>query len=339
MRYLLLFLLASFLISPSWGAEKKRLLIIGNSYTFYNRLPDVIQAIANAERYPMEVESYTAGAMSLHGFLTTPQHAQAAKLLREGDFDWVLLQDQSQTPAYKPDETMAAVGQWCKIARQQKTKPVLFLTWAHASQTNGKMTLQTAMQDDTSLTYCRAAVDNKAAVAPVGEAWRRWYRKHPDKPLHLDDMSHPTPEGTYLAACVIYSSITGQPATGLPTRLRNCNLRISSVRAKELQQTAAATLKNFTPAGYLKKNEQKENELSNADDVHSMLKRDMNISDFTAKFGKPVFVQKADSQISYQFRLKGQTELVAYCSLKGKVRMISIAPLNGRVEIIDLSTL
>lgn len=333
---ILLFILLSF---PASSQEDERLLLIGNSYTFCNDLPGVIQAIANADRYPLEVDSYTAGAMSLRGFLNSPEHSQATRKLASGGYKWVLLQDQSQTPSARPDETLASVRQWTQLARKHSTRPILFLTWAHAAQENNRLVLQAPMQDDTSLTYCRAAVENKIRVAPVGEAWRRWYSKYPTTPLHTNDLSHPTPEGTYLAACVIYCTITGKVATSLPIRLKNSPVHIPAAQARQLQKIAAATLKGFSPAQYLHRHEQKEQQLLSAEDVRAQLTADMSISTLIKLLGKPAFVQKTPQQHSYQFRLRNRTELVAYCTPRGKIRQISIASPTERVQIIDMSQL
>jgi hypothetical protein len=277
--------------------------------------------------------------MSLRGFLDSSQHATGRNKLANGNYDYLLLQDQSQTPSCNPQETLDSVQRWCELARQHKTKPILFLTWAHAVQADGKMKLQTGMQDDTSMTYCKAAVANKARVAPAGEAWRRWYIKHPGDPLHQKDMSHPTPEGTYLAACVIYSTITGKKATALPVRLKNAPVRIPPARARELQKTAAATLKNFTPAGYLKKQEEKNDKLLTAEEARALLTRNMTNTELTAALGNPTLVQKNGPQITCQYRLRNNVEFVAYCNKRGKVLSVSISDPAAGVSIIDLSTL
>lgn len=336
-----IFLLLAFVICAitTHGANEKKLLIIGNSYTFCNDLPRLLQAMADADGTPLEVDSYTAGAMSLRGFLDSPQHAAGRRKLENGDYNYLLLQDQSQTPAYNPDETLNSVRRWCEIARRHKTKTILFLTWAHATEADGKIKLQTAMQDDTSLTYCKAAIANKARVAPVGEAWRRWYIKHPGDPLHVKDMSHPTPEGTYLAACVIYSTLTGKKATGIPVRLKGYPLRIPASRARELQKTAATTLKNFTPADYIKKHEDSNNKLLTAAEARALLTRNTKADDLTEALGKPVFVQKNGPQLTYQYRLRDNVEFVAYCDKRGNVRSVSISDPVAGVSIIDLSEL
>lgn len=336
-----LLLLLSLLICAvtTHAADEKKLLIIGNSYTFYNDLPELLQAMADADGTPLTVDSYTAGAMSLRGFLDSPRHAEGRRKLESGDYDYLLLQDQSQTPAYKPDETLDSVKRWCDLARLHKTKPILFLTWAHAVRAEGKVKLLTAMQDDTSLTYCKAAVANKARVAPAGEAWRRWYAKHPGDPLHLPDMSHPTDEGSYLAACVIYSTITGKKATGIPVRLKGAPVRIPPARARELQKIAAATLKTFTPAGYLKKHEESNNKLLSATEARDLLTRDITATELTEALGKPTLVQKNGKQITYQYRLRDNVEFVAYCNSRGKVLNVSISDPAAGVSIIDLSEL
>ncbi len=319
--------------------EEKRLLIIGNSYTFCNDLPALIQAIADADHQQMQVDSYTAGAMSLRGFLNSPQHRKGLSMLEKGNYDYVLLQDQSQTPAYKPEETLDSVQRWSTLARKHGAKPVLFMTWAHAEQTGGKVRLLTSMHEDTARTYCKAGIDSKARVAPVGEAWRRWYAKHPNAPLHTNDMSHPTPEGTYLAACVIYSTITGKSATSIPVRLKNSPVRIPAAKARELQKTAAATLKNFTPAKFLSTLEERDSKRPTAEEARNLLTRNMPLAQLTEKLGNPFMKQKHGSQLTCQFRLQNGAELVAYCTPAGKVLQVSITSPESGVEIIDLSKL
>ena len=46
-----------------------------------------------------------------------PQYIKARQLVESGKYDCVILQDQSQTPAYKPEETLSAVQRWAGIAR------------------------------------------------------------------------------------------------------------------------------------------------------------------------------------------------------------------------------
>ena len=51
----------------------------------------------------------------------------------------------------------------------------------------------------------------------MGLAFEESYRRRPDLRLHKDyDGSHPSLEGTYLAACVVYASLYGRSPVGNP---------------------------------------------------------------------------------------------------------------------------
>ena len=53
-----------------------------------------------------------------------------------------------------------------------------------------------------------------ARVVPIGPAWQRALRERPDVPLYLDDGSHPTAAGAYLAACVFTAALFDRRPTG-----------------------------------------------------------------------------------------------------------------------------
>lgn len=340
MRKLLLIILVLSLLPCALAAEAQRVLIIGNSYTFYNSLPEMLEALSKKTASPLVVHSYTAGAMSLHGFLTMPEHAKAQQLLKSGEYDWVILQDQSQTPAYKPEETLFSIQQWSNIARKNKTKVLLFLTWAHATRQGRDMQPIQDMQERTSTTYCQAALNNKVRVAPVGEAWVSWYRKKPGTSLHSDDCSHPNPMGSYLAACVLHASITGKALKGVPGTLKaggRTLVNIPAATARELQKTANATLKTFTPDSYLEKQQKKAAARPSANDIKQALRCNMNIKELMKLTGKPVMITNHSGRRTYQFQLRDNAELCAYCSVSGIIQQISIAAPGQMVDIIDLS--
>src|SRR5436305_975756 len=75
-------------------------------------------------------------------------------------------------------------------------------------------------------------------VAPVGMAWAKVRETDPGMALHLPDGSHPTPTGSYLAACVLADTILGKRLTGLPARLMGHPIsiadRVDKTRVTEL---------------------------------------------------------------------------------------------------------
>ena len=322
------------------AAEARRVLMIGNSYTFYNDLPDVLAALSRKTAYPLEVDSYTAGAMSLRGFLDIPEHARARKLLESGEYDWVVLQDQSQTPAYRPAETLDSVRRWTALARKSGTRVMLFLTWAHAAENGGRMLMLDDMQELTSATYCRSAVENKVAVAPVGEAWRLWYRRNPDKALHINDRSHPNAMGSYLAACVIHGAMSGKRLKGLPAgfKLRNGRMfRVPGDMAAELQKTANATLMKFSPQSLLEKQQERDTQRPDAAEVKAALHKGMKLSELEKLLGKSRQAVRSGGRLHCTFALRGGAELCAYCTRSGTVEQISITAPGVMADIVDLT--
>jgi lysophospholipase L1-like esterase len=65
----------------------------------------------------------------------------------------------------------------------------------------------TPMQAAISEGYRLLGANLGVAVAPAGDAWETVLRDDPTIDLWQADGSHPSPAGTYLAACALYASI------------------------------------------------------------------------------------------------------------------------------------
>ena len=62
------------------------------------------------------------------------------------------------------------------------------------------------------------ADQTNSRVAPVGTAFRLFQKEYPDLSLFTSDNKHPSPVGTYLAACVFFKMLTGESPLGLERR-------------------------------------------------------------------------------------------------------------------------
>lgn len=289
------------------------ILFIGNSYTYTNDLPAILDKLLKAGGHPAQVDSFTRGAASLGTLYNSPDLQKGRHLLTTGNYTWVILQDQSQTPSLIPEETLRFAKQWSELAQQHNTSVIFFLTWAHAtSNTANRPELIQDMQDKTTRTYCQAAIDNNATIAPVGEAWRAWYNKFPTKPLHGSDGSHPNTSGSYLAACIFYQTITGESPVGLPGVK---GIRSGSLR--ELQQTTQRTASSFSPETILNQASAANDTLPSAQDCRDWLTKGIKLRDIQEKLGKPTHITKQDGTTTYQFTLRDNGELCIYC--KGRI--------------------
>ena len=73
-RFFLLLLCLLSLPVVSAAVKESSVYFIGNSYTFYNNLPTVVQAMAESRKIRLKVDASLQGAMDLRGFYTDPNH-------------------------------------------------------------------------------------------------------------------------------------------------------------------------------------------------------------------------------------------------------------------------
>ena len=73
-----------------------------------------------------------------------------------------------------------------------------------------------------------------ATVVPVGSAWREMLEKRGTPELHAEDGSHPTLAGSYLAACVFYTTLLDGDLKDLETEVEG----LSHEERRLLQQIA-----------------------------------------------------------------------------------------------------
>jgi hypothetical protein len=116
--------------------------------------------------------------------------------------------------------------------------PIFFLTWAHREGLPdfGLQDFQT-MQFQIDIGYMRIAQELSAPLAPVGYAWLLALGQNSKMDLWQPDGSHPSVQGTYLAACVFYAVIFRQSPKGLTYQAG-----LTTETATFLQQIAGTTV-------------------------------------------------------------------------------------------------
>ena len=91
--------------------------------------------------------------------------------------------------------------------------------------------------------YIDAGNENNALVIPVGIAFENAYKVKPGIELHKPfDGSHPSLLGTYLAACVVFASITHQSPLSISYNYYD---EISNIDKAFLQEVAHKTVEDF----------------------------------------------------------------------------------------------
>jgi hypothetical protein len=206
----------------------RRVLFIGNSYTYFNNLPQMLAGLAKAAQpaQALEAEMVTVGGATLKRLW---EQGEALAAIKRGGWSFVVLQEQSTLgvpPMIEGKVQIADPKTFHEYARlfdaeikKAGARTVFYLTWArqNAPETQAQLTAA----------YTSIAKELNAALVPVGLAWEAALKRHPQLVLHSADKSHPTAAGTYLAACVFYATLVGRTPAGLPNVVTGTQIETS----------------------------------------------------------------------------------------------------------------
>lgn len=184
-----------------------RILMLGNSFTYYNDMPRLLAVLLDAE-----VVAHTRGGAYLVEHLDPESElgSQTLKALREEKWDYVILQEQSRAPIFEKEKFMDSVHKLCELIRSAGAKPVLYATWAYRDGSEKlKSTQLTHVQMLNGLcqSYSSAAEKEKVLIADAGKAF---FEAKDIVDLYMQDDFHPSPAGSMLAAAVLARTIEAE---------------------------------------------------------------------------------------------------------------------------------
>jgi hypothetical protein len=216
----IIILSVSFMLSNLLLAQDTlRALFIGNSYMGVNNLPQMVQDLSNSLGDVLIYESNTPGGQTFQMQAANPVNYQK---MAAQEWDYIILQGQSQEPSFPFDQvnsqTLPYAVQLADSAKaiQPCSQVNYFMTWGRQNGDPQWDSINTFDKMNTRLrdAYLRIADSANAAVSPVGVAWKYVRDNYPVINLYQQDGSHPSLTGSYLAACVFYSSLYHKPSTG-----------------------------------------------------------------------------------------------------------------------------
>jgi hypothetical protein len=220
---------------PSLIGEGRPVLFIGNSLTYWNDLPLIIQALADSsggESLAVMVVAFPDYSLEDHRTEGT-----ALRAIARGDWSVVVLQ---QGPSSLPENRVqlrTSVGALSAEIRGVSATPALYSVWPSASRREDF--------DRAIESYALAAQDVNGLLFPVATAWLAAWRRDPTLALYSADGLHPSVAGSYLVALVMYGVLFDRSPVGLPPRVRLVSggqLGVTPEVAAVLQAAAAEAL-------------------------------------------------------------------------------------------------
>ncbi|MEW7280425.1 DUF4886 domain-containing protein [Aquimarina sp. 2201CG1-2-11] len=229
-RTLIVTLLFTFLFATTTFAQSNtsvhlttkdttKILFIGNSYTYYNSLPQLVKEMAK-EKVPNKkvmIKMISRGGATLRYHWET---GKALEAIKKESWDYVVLQEQSNLGSgivineqWYFDESKAFFEHARKFHTEIEkigARTVFFMTWARKGTPSQQKYLTYA--------YHKIAKESNSLLAPVGFVW------HKNRPkwkfdLYAPDGSHPSKYGSYLAALTIFSTIFDTNPAGISAKI------------------------------------------------------------------------------------------------------------------------
>jgi hypothetical protein len=184
----------------------RHVLFIGNSLTYFNDLPLILAAVAEAAgdtELDARQVAYPDFALEDHW-----NDGTAVRALQENKWDFVIMQ---QGPSSLP-ENQIFLRDWAvkfaPLIRAADATPALYMVWPSLARAADFPAVRTS--------YANAAIAVNGLFLPAGQAWLKAWAKDPALQLYAGDGFHPSLLGTLLAAYTIYEGITGTSVVGLP---------------------------------------------------------------------------------------------------------------------------
>ena len=194
----------------------KKMLMIGNSFTFYWNLPQVLEKMFESSGIHIEVFQKTIGGSKLYEHWS--YHMEESYDLE--NYDFVVLNDHSTYPLLQLDSCAKYIRYFTEAATKGNVKSYVYGTWEYPYLKK----ISSQRRSNTMQILDSISETNDVTYVPVGEAFQYIENSNSDFDLYMDDNKHPSPNGTYLIACVFYSMITGNSPIGLPRRFEGENV-------------------------------------------------------------------------------------------------------------------
>ena len=218
--------------------DNAKVLFIGNSLTYANDLPLMLQAIAAQAGKALVVKAITMPGAALEDHFV--QHT-AHVALANGGYQWVIMQQGPSSVPANQEHLRTWASRFNPLIRAGGARPAMYMVWPDA----GRL----AYFDDVRDAYSNAALAINGMFIPAGEAWREAWRSDPALALYGPDQFHPSALGSYVAGLSMFAELYQQSPLGLPAELRLSTGQTMTFDAEEARTVQSAAWRTHLALG------------------------------------------------------------------------------------------
>ena len=226
------------------------IMLIGNSFFYYNNslhnhLGDLYDADPNLDTPRRRSITINGSSLSWHdvesylsneeiGSFRIDSDTNTYEPYDKQDIDVVIMMDCSLCPINdeRKDSFYKYVKKHSETIRSKGIEPILFMSWPYKNKPE--------MQEVLEREFLRASKLNNLRLIPAGQAFLYINQNFPNINLYTKDLRHPSKEGTYLAALMIFSALGDKSPIGNAYKMG-----LDPDVAEILQKVAWTTYKDF----------------------------------------------------------------------------------------------
>lgn len=231
------------------------ILFLGNSLIYYNELPQVFENLARAAGKDCSVQSVTKGSATISDFANpeTVVGEKALPMLKNQPWDYVIIEPSRRISPFEStvkEAELASAKKIREMALAEGGDVLLYSVWGNNNGSVKEFRAEASMHfkkveshpiERKSHTAFMQRINREFSealdgvkVAEAGYAFENLIAAYPDINPYYPDERHPSLIGTYLAACMIYTTMFGE-------RVKNIPYTADLPDAEKLKEIADAT--------------------------------------------------------------------------------------------------
>jgi lysophospholipase L1-like esterase len=184
-----------------------RVLFIGNSLTYTNNLPAVVQTIAEAAGHTMVFEMVAAPNFSLEDHWLNG----VERTILTVEADVVVMQQGPSSLPQNQEYLKVWTERLASAVRAAGGEPALYMVWPESTRIDAFGAVYES--------YREAAQAVNGLFMPAGLAWVHAWDQNPELQLYGPDGFHPSHLGSAVAALTIFRVLFSEDVSLLPSRL------------------------------------------------------------------------------------------------------------------------
>jgi hypothetical protein len=194
------------------GKEVIKVLFVGNSFTFYYNLPQVLEAMSEfSESTQIEALHSLVSGSTLLDHLNQDKGTKTIEILNTHSFDYVVINHHSLAALDGADTFFQTSKKMVDLIRSKNASPIFMMTWGYKSNP--------LMIDSISKAYNAMGSQLDVDIVPCGLLFSEARKLRPDLTLFDDDDKHPSKNATYLNGLAFYKYFTNEKTYNIPKRL------------------------------------------------------------------------------------------------------------------------